>query len=218
MGILSRKLKASQRTLRGMTLVEMLMAIAVMGIVLQGFSYLFLRSWDTNKFIMEEGLASTSAQRATNQILIQLRGVKQADNGAYPIVSGDDFDLTIYADIDSDGSTERVHYFLDLPNDQMKRGVTEPDTSTLPVSYPSGDQVVDVLANYVVNESDNPVFYYYNDDYPGDTTNNPLGTPISVGGVQLIRVKLLVNIDPVHAPNNVNIESFVDLRNLHNYE
>lgn len=205
-------------TLRGMTLVEMLMAIAVMGIVMQGFSYLFLRSWDTNKFILEEGLASTSASRANSQILIQLRGVKQADNGAYPIASADDFDLTIYADIDSDGTTERVHYFLDLPNDQMKRGVTEPDSSTLPVSYPSGDQVVDVLANFVVNESDNPVFYYYNDDYPGDTTNNPLATPASVGNIQLIRVKLLVNIDPVHAPNNINIESFVDLRNLHNYE
>ncbi len=74
------------------------------------------------------------------------------------------------------------------------------------------------VTNYVVNESDNPIFYYYNDDYPGDTTNNPLSTPASVGNIQMVRVKLLININPVHAPDNVNIESFVDLRNLHDYE
>jgi hypothetical protein len=74
------------------------------------------------------------------------------------------------------------------------------------------------MANFIVNENNNPVFFYYNKNYPGDTVNNPLATPIGVGDVRLIRVHLLVNIDPVHAPNNINIESFADLRNLKTYE
>lgn len=201
---------------KAMTLVELMVAIAIMLIAMEGFTLLFLKSWDTNKFILEEGLASAAASRATNQIIIRLRGTQQADNGDYPIESADDFDLTIYTNIDNDDDVERVHYFLDLATDQLKMGVTDPDTSAAPVTYPAGDGTVSVLANYVVNESDNPSFYYYNDNYPGDTANNPLSTPAAIGSIQLIRVHLLVNIDPVHAPNNINIESFVNLRNIHN--
>ena len=200
-----------------MTLMEMLVAISVALIAMEGFTLLFVRTWDANKFILEEGMASATASRATNKVVIGLRGTKQADNGDYPVESADDFDLTAYIDIDDDGVTERVHYFLDLATDQLKVGVTEPDSS-VPPSYPAGDQSVTVMAEYIVNESDDPVFYYYNDDYPGDTVNNPLATPTSVGNIQLVKVHLLVNIDPVRAPNNVNIESFVDLRNLHLYE
>ena len=200
-----------------MTLIETLVAIAVMMIAMQGFTYLFTKVWATNGFILEAGMASAAASRATNQIVIQLRGVKQADNGDYPIDAADDFSLTIYADADDDGVTEKVRYFLDQPNDQMKIGITEPDTSVQPPTY-TGTETVTVMTNYVVNESDDPVFYYYNDDYPGDTTTNPLTTPASIASIQLVRVHLLVNIDPINAPNNINIESFVDLRNLHNYE
>lgn len=196
--------------------MELMIAIGVASIAMEGFTYLFLKTWDTNKFVLEEGLASAAASRATNQIVIQLRGVQQSENGSYPIVTADDFDLTLYADIDDDGVIERVHYFLDQPNDQLKVGVTDPDTSVQPATYPAGDTTVTVMTNYVVNESDNPIFSYYNDDYPGDTINNPLATPANVGNIQLIKVHLLVNINPVHAPDNINIESFVDLRNLHN--
>lgn len=200
-----------------MTLVELMVAIAVVLISMEGFTYLFLKTWDTNKFILEEGMASVAASRATNQIVIQLRSVQQSQNGSYPIVMADDFDLTLYIDTDNDGDIERVHYFLDQINDQLKMGVTDPDTSVQPATYPVGDTTVTVMANYVVNESDNPIFSYYNDNYPGDTVNNPLATPTNVANIQLIKVHLFVNINPVHAPDNINIESFVDLRNLHNF-
>lgn len=204
-------------TVKALTLIEMLVAIAVALIAMEGFTYLFLKSWDTNKFIIEEGLASAAASHSTNKMVIQLRGVQQADNGDYPIRSGDDFDLVFYCDIDDDHVVERVHYFLDLATDQLRQGVSNP-LPTDPITYPVADDTVTVVANYIVNEADDPVFYYYNSNYPGDTVNNPLATPTNVGVVQMIRVHLLINIDPVHAPNNVNIESFVDLRNLNVYE
>ncbi len=200
-----------------MTLLELLIAISVALIAMEGFTYLFIKTWDTNKFVLEEGMASAAASRATNKIVIQLRAVQQADNGDYPIESADDFDLVFYCDVDDDGVVERVHYFLDQVNDQLNMGVSNPIAGN-PVTYPNSDDEVTVVTSYVVNESDNPIFYYYNDDYPGDTVNNPLSTPTNVGNIQMIRVHLFVNINPVHAPDNINIESFVDLRNLHNYE
>ena len=199
--------------IRGMTLVEVLVAIAIMLIAMEGFTLLFLKSWDTNKFILEEGMASAAASRATGKIVSQLRSTRQADNGDYPVESADDFYLKVYMDIDKDGVTERVHYFLDQATDQLKVGVTNPVAGT-PVSYPAADDTVSTLANYVVNESADPVFYYYNQNYPGDTVNNPIATPAAVDQIRLVRVHLYVNINPVHAPDNINIESFADLRNL----
>ncbi len=200
--------------LKAMTLVELMIAISIALIAMQGFTYLFLKTWDTNKFILEEGLASAAASRATNKIVIQLRAAQQADNGDYPLDSADRFDLIFYCDIDDDGVVERVHYFLDDPNDQLKMGVSNP-LNTSPVSYPASDSTVSVVASYVVNDASNPIFFYYNKNYPGDTVTNPLTTPANVGDIQMVRVHLYVNINPVHAPDNINIESFVDLRNLH---
>lgn len=206
-----------KRNLKAMTLVELLVAIAILMIGMEGFTLLFLKSWDTNKFIMEEGLASAAASRATNKIVKELRSARQADNGDFPVEAGDDFDLKIYMNADGDDATERVHYYLDQATDQLKKGIADP-LNTIPVTYPVADDSVSVMTNYVVNEEDNPVFYYYNNNYPGDAVNNPIATPASVSQVRLIRVHLLVNIDPVHAPNNINIESFADLRNLNFYD
>ncbi len=196
-----------------MTLIEVLVAIAIMLIAMEGFTLLFIKSWDTNKFILEEGLASAAASRATNKIISELRHVRQADNGDYPVESGSDFDLKVYLDVDKDGVTERVHYFLDQATDELKKGITNPLTTT-PISYPATDDSVSVITNYVVNESTDPVFYYYNENYPGDTVNNPIATPVAIDQVRLIQVHLYVNINPVHAPDNINIEGFADLRNL----
>jgi prepilin-type N-terminal cleavage/methylation domain-containing protein len=205
-------------TSKAFTLIELLIAIAVALLITQGFTSLFVQTWETNKFILETGLASSLAQRTNNKIVKELRGVQQSASGSYPVVSAGDFDLTVYDDIDDDGVVERVHYYLDGTSDEMRMGITEPNTGTLPVTYPSGDQSTVVMAKYVVNEPEDPIFYYYNGDYPGDTTNNPLSGTFAVGDIQLIRIKLEINIDPIRAPNNIYIESFVDLRNLQGYE
>lgn len=200
-----------------MTLVEVLVAIAIMLITTQGFAFLLSRSLDMNKFILEEGIASANASHVVNKTVRELRKIRQSDNGSYPIVSGSDFDLKVYIDIDGDGATERVHYFLDQPNDLFKIGVTNPQGTT-PVSYPVADDTVITLAKYITNTATDPIFYYYNQNYPGDTVNNPIATPVATGNVRLVRVHFMVNIDPIHAPNNINVESFADLRNLEVYE
>jgi len=203
--------------LKGMTLVELMVAISIMLIAMGGFTLLFLKSWDTNKFVLEEGMASSNASYALGKVIKQLRGVKQADNGDFPVESADDFDLKVYSDIDHDGVTERAHYFLDLDTDQLKMGVTDPIGST-PVSYPATDDTVSVLAEHITNTNTQELFLYYNKNYPGDTVNNPIATPADVSAIRLIQVHLWVDVNAFHEPNNINMESFVDLRNLKYYE
>ncbi len=205
------------KRLKGLTLVEMLVAIFILSAGMLGFSLLFSSSWKSNKFILETGVTSIRVNRASTEIINNLRKVRQADNGDYPIESGDDFDIQVYLDIDNDGVTERVHYWLDDVNDRLMRGIREPSAAQ-PPTYAAGDGTTSIIAEYIVNDATQPLFYYYNENYPGDTVNNPLVTPTSIGNVRLVRVFIRMNIDPIRAPNNINVESFVDLRNLESYD
>lgn len=203
-----------KRKLKGMSLLEMLVALSIMTLGMAGFSMLFISSWNSNKFIVEMGNASFLASRGVTETVAELRKARQADNGDYPIESGDDFDLKVYLDIDGDGVTERVHYYLQ--GTSLYQGVTEP-VAGLPITYPNADGTTRVIANSIINTATDPVFTYYNGEYPSDTVNNPLATPVDVADIRMIKVHLMVNLDPFHAPEHVNIESFAQLRNLNDY-
>jgi hypothetical protein len=205
--------RSARRFLPGMTLVELITAIFIMAVAMGGFSILFLRSYRMNAFILETGVASASASRGVDRIVTNLRKIRQGDDGSYPIISGTGTDLKVYLDIDNDGKTERVHYYLQ--NGLLKQGIAEPN-ATQPVSYPASETVTTVVA-YVANETSEPVFYYYNDNYPGDTVNNPLVTPISVQDARLVKVRLIININPNRAPEETNVESIAEFRNLNEY-
>jgi prepilin-type N-terminal cleavage/methylation domain-containing protein len=199
---------------KGMTLIEVLIAMSITVIIMQGFTTMFLRAWQSNKFTLEMGLASSAAQRAVNKIGVELRGVQQAAHGTYPIISATASELIVYTDIEDDGVVERVRYYIDTTNKQLKVGIRDPDTTVQPPTYAAGDGLTRILAYNVVNTSSaQPLFAYYADNYP--TVTSPIASPVDVSKIQLIRVQVFVNIDPNQAPNNIILQSFVDLRNLH---
>jgi prepilin-type N-terminal cleavage/methylation domain-containing protein len=195
---------------KGMSLVELLITISIFTIGIAGFSLLMLNSWRLNSFVLESGQATNEANRAIDIISKDLRKARPGDNGEYPIKQGENFDLTFYANVDDDPEVERIHYFLDN-SENLKRGVTQP-LATIPVTYPSGDDSVQTIARYIVNKtSSEPIFFYYDKNYPDSSA---LTTPITLTEARLIRIHLWVNIKPITAPENVNLESFVEVRNL----
>ncbi|HAI74051.1 MAG TPA: hypothetical protein DCS28_03295 [Candidatus Moranbacteria bacterium] len=199
----------------GMTLVEVMMAIFIMLIGVEGFTILFVRTWNNNSYALEMGQASMAVSQGVNKMVKYIRGVRQADNGAYPVSLANDNEFTVYGDYDKDGATERLHFYKN--GQDVLMGATNP-SSGMPKTYPAGDQEVITIASYIVNESDEPIFYYYNKDYPGDIVNNPLDTPSSVADIRLIKIHLKINIDPNHAPDNIELQTFVEMRNLNDYD
>jgi type II secretory pathway pseudopilin PulG len=197
----------------GMSLIETMAAILIFMFGMIAVALFFSRTWKNNAYILEAGDATASASSALDKTVKSLRKVRQGDDGSYPVVSVGNFDLVVYLDDNNDGKTERVHYFLS--NGTFKKGVTAP-TAGSPVTYPAGDQTVTTVLKNVVNTNSQPVFTYYNDNYPIDTVNNPLVNP-QVSDVSLIQIHLWVNIKPNTAPDNVNFESFAELRNLNAY-
>lgn len=199
------------RNKKGMTLVEMLVAIVIFSLVMTGFSLLSLKAWQSNRSALEQAMATSTGSRALAKVIRDLREVKQGQDGAYPIKTVGVYDLTVFLDDDGDGDAERVHYFVE--GEVLKKGVTD----FIGGSYAEEDEVVTVLLNYVTNRTlEKPLFFYYGNNYPEDSVGNPLVSPLAQD-IKLIKVHLWVNIRPIVAPENINFESFVELRNLNEY-
>lgn len=195
---------------RGMTLVEVIMACAIMTILMGVVSVMINRSFFVNKYTFEQGLNTTALQSSLRNFSRYLREARQSDIGGYLIEYADDFELYYFADIDNDAIVERVHYFVE--NYQLKIGSSKP--SGFPLTYPIEDQEIKIVGNGIVNNASQPVFYYYNQNYPIDTSNNPLTTPASPRDIGMVEIDLYVNIDTEHVPNSMRMGTFVRPRNI----
>jgi len=205
----NRFMSNENKNKKGMSLIETVIAIAIFTIGIEGFSLLFIKTWEQNSFIIERGTASMMASRGVQKTVDVIRKARQADNGAYPMISADKNNLVIYSDIDKDGVAERVHYYLD--NGIFKVGVTEP-TGDVPPAYPAGDQSVKDVTAYIVNGAETPVFYYYDQD------NNLLTAPAAVNNVKMVKIYLQVDINPIRAPSSIDIQSIATIRNLSEHD
>lgn len=197
-----------------MSLVEMMVAISIFAIAIAGFSLLFIRSWNVNSYTIEMGQSSMVVSRSVDKLVVYLRKIRQGDNGAYAIQLADDNELIVYSDYDKDGDTDRLHIYLE--NGQIKMGITQP-TSGIPKTYPNDDQETVILAERIVNAPNEPIFYYYDKEYPSETSNGPVDTPADIAKVRLMKIFLKINIDPNRAPDNIEMQSFVEFRNLNDY-
>ncbi len=203
--------------LRGLTLIEMMMSIAIFTMGIAGFTLLFSKTWQTNSYVLEMGQSSMTASQGVSKMVDYIRRATQADDGAYPVKSANGNELTLFSDYDKDGATERLHFYKSGQNILM--GITDP-TTTLPRTYPANDQQVITLVSTVANADDKPIFAYYNKDYPADLTNNPLAVPISshLADIRLMKIYLEINTRPGGIKENIKIQSFVEMRNLNDYD
>jgi hypothetical protein len=207
--------------LKGVTFIETVVTVGILSVVMLGSSLFFVRMWRIHGFAMEMGVASFVANRGVENAVENIRRARQAENGAFPIVQADDHDLTFYEDYDGDGDIERVHYFVD--DQKFKIGVTEPDFTGMVPTYPNGDQIVKEAANYIVNENAGmPTFEYYDENGMifayNDVDGIALSTPATPSDIKMVKILLFVNPDPLRAPNNVRIQSFVVIRNLTKFD
>jgi len=198
-----------------MTLIEALLAIMIFTFGILGFSQLFVKSWKANQFSYEMGQSTFSASQGVKKMVDNIRRARQGDDGAYPIRSANDNDLVFFCDYDKDGITERLHMYKS--NGKIIMGYRKPTTG-IPKTYATGDQATITLSEYVVNSDSDPIFYYYNQDYPGDIVNNPVATPAVVADIRLVKINLQIDPDINKDPSSVQMESFVELRNLNDYD
>ena len=99
-----------------------------------------------------------------------------------------------------------------MDGSDFKKGVVEPSGD--PPQYVLADETVSVLSSSVRDPGLDPIFTYYNGDWPTDTVNNPLPTLTRLTETKLMHVYLKININPNRPPDDFELESDVQIRNL----
>ena len=99
---------------RGFTLIESLVTVVVFTlatIALMGFISLGYKVYGYTK---EQSIAINEARKGIEIMVKEIRQARQGDNGSYAIEKADDKEFVFYSDIDGDGKTEKVRYFLGI--------------------------------------------------------------------------------------------------------
>ena len=193
----------------GFTLLELTITIGIFIIIVFAWNDFALQSYRSAAFGQGQLEAIRQAQKGIETMAKELRELSLAESGSYPLELANDQEIIFYSDIDQDIYVERVRYFMDGTN--LKKGVVEPSGN--PFTYDLNNEIVSIVSTNVRNDT-LPIFIYYNGDYPADTINNPLPSPARLVDTKLLHVFLRINIDPLRAPNDFDLETDVQLRNL----
>lgn len=188
-----------------MTLVEALVWVAVFGMAVGAISSSILYFYRTNRYVLEQSQAISSAQRSIDRVVRTLREVAYSSDGAYPLVALATSSITFYADIDSDPYIERVRYTL--VDETVMQGITDPIGD--PLTYSGAVEDVSVLANDIRNISQGTnMFEYF------DSAGNEITDLSDVLAVRFINVNVIANVNPISLPNEFTLRSSATLRNL----
>ena len=198
-----------QNNQKGVTMLEIIIAVTIFAVIVIAWNNLIISTYKSSTFGQDQLEAVKQAQRGIEQMTREIREMSTAENGAYPLELAGDNELIFYSDIDQDVLTERVHYYIN--SSTLYRGIVEPTGD--PLSYDTNNESVSVLASYI-NNSSTPMFSYFNDQYPFDTANNPLPAPTRLIDTKLMHIFLRINIEPTRAPNDFDVESDIQIRNL----
>lgn len=193
----------------GFTLIETIIAICLIVFVLMAAFVFIFRLYRAQNYTLAQASAINSARKGIETMVKEIRQAQTGDDGSYIIELADDFEFIFYGDIDKDDAVERIRYFLE--NSNFKKGVVEPTDQ--PIEYPLENETISFLSKNVLNGSE-PVFTYFNQDYPFDLENNPLDTPVRLKETKLMHVYLRINVDPNRPPLDFELESDVQIRNL----
>lgn len=182
----------------GYTLVEILVSMSIFSIiVVLGGNYI-VTSFKATAFQEEQSQAIVNARNIISDLKVEIRGAINSEQGAYPISLIDSDEIIFFSDIDEDGDSERIRYYI---NEQlMIKEVTEPGALNDYGDPPSSKAVSESL-----NNQEEAVFAYYDSDYITTGTINE---------VRLIKIVLKINVTPEVAPNDFYVETDVTLRNL----
>jgi prepilin-type N-terminal cleavage/methylation domain-containing protein len=207
---MKNKIEKIKNSNSGMTLVEMIIGISIVSILLGMISVFLIKAFYIDRYSYEQGLNIAALQNSLRSLATNLREAKQSDAGEYMFILADEFEVTFFANIDDDDATERVHYYLQ--GEELRMGISE--ASGFPLEYPVGDTETRTIGNGIVNTVSQPLFHYYNQQYPIDTTNNPLATPANPSEIGMVQVSVYANVDPLHSPDASHIETTVRPRNI----
>ncbi len=192
----------------GFSIAETIVYIAIFSIIMLSVT-MFAKDVFSLNFTIQSNLnIQLDARHLVKVMVSELREAAPSATGGYPIESASSTAIVFYSDINSDSKIERVRYFLS--GNAMKKGIVSPTGS--PATYNTNNETVTTLINNVISSSTVPNFQYYASSYDG--TTQPLGTPVDIPSIRLVKMTILVDNDPNKSPVSLQVTSQVSLRNI----
>ncbi len=195
------------KALRGFTIVEMIVVIAVNTILMLAITSTVVSIYQTNAYSIAQANEIDAARRGIAVWTQDAREMTLAATGAFPAAVLENNRMGFYSDIDKDNLVEYVEYTLSTTTLRKR--------SYNPVGYPpvystTTADSTEVLSEYVQNITQAlPVFTYY------DSNGVVLASPSAmISDVRYITIKLIVNIDPIRSPGEFMLQSSAAPRNL----
>lgn len=192
---------------QGFTLVEVLVGfllLLALGLAITGLN----QAISQNQLVVWQNYLNVDQANAyMNNLVRELRMARSADNGAYPLETVNDQEISFYTDLDFDNQTEKVRYYL--VGTSLFKGVVEP--VGYPATYPPSQEKLIKLTDYVRNGS-TAIFTYYNGAWPADTTHNPLNLPNRLAETKLLRLYLRLNTQQEKPDEDFILESYTQIR------
>lgn len=201
--------RVSKKTSGGYGMLELVISGFVITVIVSGAATMFVFFIRNYNFSFEEGRILSDAETVVRKMTTEIREARTSEEGAYPLVAANDQEVQFYSDVDNDDEVEKVRYFLD--GQDLMRGVVEPQAST-PI-YDDMTEMTKVVSSFVTNDSE-PLFYYYNGDWPGDAVNNPLVQADRLLDTRLIQVEIKINTGEGFGVEDFELATEVMMRNL----
>lgn len=182
----------------GFSLIEVLIAVLIASVLMMIVNRFIIQSYKSITFASEQEKAIGSARDAINIMVKEIRSANSSEQGAYALLVTEEQNFIYYSDVDSDGETEKIRYFLE--DNELKKVVTEPG---ILMNY-SGTSATSTIADYMNNQEE-IIFTYYDVDYLEVSTIND---------IRLVNIQLKINVTPEIVPNDYWARTDVHLRNL----
>ncbi len=193
---------------RGVSLLEVMVVLGITSIVTLGAASFIILSFRDQRIINDQLFGQKEARRIVAEIVNTVRTAESSSIGSYAIAEATTSSLTIYANIDTDSTRERIHYWLS--GTDLKRGVLKPSGN--PLAYTGAEQVT-ILAHDVQNISKGiATFQYFDENYAG--TGSSMALPITIPNVRIVKVVIEIEKDPTKTPVPLHVESLTQIRNL----
>jgi prepilin-type N-terminal cleavage/methylation domain-containing protein len=193
---------------KGFTLVEALVVASILLLLMLAMTSFQKDVFYTNSIQQGSFTVIQDARTILRTMAKELRSASTGGDGSYPIVIAATSTLTFFTDTNNDGVKDKIRYFLATTT--LMKGVIV--ASGTPVTYNPSLEKISYLASNVKNGTSTPLFDYFDGSYNG--TSTPLTQPVSVSVIRLVRMTLVLDVDPNRSPLPRTYVSSVTLRNL----
>jgi prepilin-type N-terminal cleavage/methylation domain-containing protein len=101
---------------KGFTFLETIIAIFILSLVMGIAITSVVVIYRNNSYIWDHAVAVNSARQSIDIMAREIREARTGDDGSYFIEKAGDKEFSFYSDIDNDGKTEKVRYFISAVN------------------------------------------------------------------------------------------------------